>query len=261
MAEYEEAKRVRQLQLERKERVLANFNLGLIKAVREEGIKQELLRDLEETEKAAARAAAEAEEAKVEVEKLTSGRPSRQKGKDLGQGKARRSCSKGKDGLGASFNSHGSHAEKPGSKGSAARTPTRAAAKSFTVRLSHGKKKKGGRKHAAKAAQPTSEEDLDAWFEGANELTKDQKEERERLYAKLMRERTIARARDQVKQQTEFVATTQDTVLKEAHMTQDEILEGQLDRYQEAHKSATSSAGARVHVAKKVHSKSPPRKA
>jgi len=70
-----------------------------------------------------------------------------------------------------------------------------------------------------------------------------------------MREKTIARARDQVKQQTEFVATTQDTALKEAHMTQDEILEGQLERYQEAHntfKSATSSAGAQACVAKKV---------
>lgn len=118
------------------------------------------------------------------------------------------------------------------------------------------------------------EEDLDAWCEGtadggdgkplSKQLTKDQKEERERLYAKLMRERTIARARDQVKQQTQFVATTQDTVLKEAHMTQDEILEGQLDRYQEAHKSATSSTGAGAQAcvgATKVRSKSSPRKA
>jgi len=100
MAEYEEAKRVRQLELERKERVGANFKLGMIKTVREEGIKQELLRELEDTEKAAERAAAAAEEAKAEVEKLTLGRPSRKRSKDKGQGKG-----KGKDGLGASFHS------------------------------------------------------------------------------------------------------------------------------------------------------------
>jgi hypothetical protein len=57
MAEYEEAKRVRELELERKARVIANFNLGMRKAVREEGIKQELIRELETVEKAAERAA------------------------------------------------------------------------------------------------------------------------------------------------------------------------------------------------------------
>jgi hypothetical protein len=87
MVEYEEAQRVRQLQLEQKARVLANFNLGMMKAVREEGIKQELLRELEQTEQAAERAAKVAEEAKAEMEKLTSGRPSRKRAKDYGQGK------------------------------------------------------------------------------------------------------------------------------------------------------------------------------
>ena len=188
--------------------MVANFNLGMRKAVREEGIKQELIRELAETEEASARAAVAVEAAKVEVEKLASGRAARKRGKDKGQ-----SCNgKGttKDALAVRGPGR---AEKPGGKG-AARTPSaRARSKTSTGQLSQGKKKKGGRKNAGKVAQPVGyptglDDNFDEFIKTeGRELTKDEKEERERLRAKLMRERTIARARDQVKQQTAFVAT------------------------------------------------------